>query len=862
MDGSRLVVLLETFLQDLRYGARALVRNAGFTAVSVCTVALGIGLNTAVFTAYKAFVARPLDARTPDRMVDLALRLEDGTTKINFSYPDYEAYRDRLRSFTGVIAVYVDQLRLTDAGGVVSQRSEATGSLMGRLGLLQPGANRAEFASTFIVSENYFRVLGIPALRGRTFDSIRASDLAASPSVLISENYWQKRFACNPAILGKSLRLNGASFTIVGITPHDFVGTSIAVPDFWLPLSLDPLIHSESNLLHDREDLCCRLFGRLAPGVSMLQAEAEMTGMAFHLRALHAPRSDLSKVVSAFLSPGSPLPGRMNAGLKFTILLIMVAAGMVLLVACANAASLQLARATTRQQELGIRLSLGASRPRLIRQLLTESALLGLLAGSTALPVTWTLLHVAATKAAEVLPVEYGTMVLNVNPDLQIFAYVVVISVFAGILFGLVPSIESSRSALFATIRGAGISSLRGRLRYALVAVQVAISLALMVSGSILVRSAIRAVTMRTGYDATHVIDLSLQFPQGPKYSANYKAALIRDLRLRLAALPGVAAVTSARAPDDNDGRKATVSRNPELPLAKNTGMVLYYTWVQPNYFQTLGVPVLFGRDFLSKSGQADDVVVLSESAAKRLWPGQNPVGQNVQLGTDRQFHRKGELLPDGPTWQVIGVARDTRGVTLDGSDSEQVYLPLPADRLQDYPILVRTYANPISVMRAVDPLISAVDPGLVASVSTLQEMLRQTDAFLIDSISAAIASIIGLFGLLLAAMGIYSTVSYIVVLRTREVGIRMALGAQKCEILVLMMSESTHPVFTGLLAGMVLAIGASYLLRGALYGLDLVDPISFASAALLFLIIALVATWPPSRRATRVDPMVALRYE
>jgi predicted permease len=661
--------------------------------------------------------------------------------------------------------------------------------------------------------------------------------------------------------LGKSIRLNGAAFNIVGITPHNFVGTSIAVPNFWLPLSLDRLVHPQSNRLRDRNNLCCRVFGRLAPGISMSQAQAETTLLASHLRTLHDSHSDLSKEVTGIITPGSPLPGKMNAGLRLTLLLIMIAVGMVLVVACANAASLQLARATTRQQELGMRLSLGASRLRLIRQLLTESALLGLLAGCIALPLTWILLRVTVTKAAEALPAEW-TLVLNVNPDIEIFAYVLAICVFAGILFGLAPALESSRSALFSTVRGAGNSPVRSRLRNLVIAVQVAVSLALMIAGSMLVRSAIHALRMNTGYDGNHVVDLSLQFPEESKYTAEHKAALVRDLRTRLAALPGVAAITSARAPDDNGGRRAAVSPNGEQPSARHMHATLYYTWVQANYFQTLGIPLLLGHGFQSQAGQPEHFVILSESAAQRLWPGQSPIGRSLRLGTGEQFHNKGELLPDGPSWQVIGVARDTRGVTLDGSDSEQVYMPLPADRLQDYPILVRTYSDPTLVMRAMDPVISAVDPSLVASTSTLQEMLRQTDAFLIDSLSAAIASIISLLGLLLASMGIYSTVSYIVVLRTREVGIRMAIGAQRRDILALMMRESTRPVLAGLLVGMVLAAGASQLLRGVLYGLNTVDPISFAGASLLFLAIALVATWLPSRRAMRVDPIMALKYE
>ena len=852
--------VFETLLQDLRYGARTLRRNPSFTIVSILALALGIGVNVAVFTAYKAFVARPLDARDPDTLVNLSLRLQSGATDARFSVPDYDAYRDGLRSFSGVIAFSIEQqLTLTDAGGAVARRSAQNGSLIGRLGLLTPSASNREIASAFVVSENYFTVLGVGPARGRAFDAMSASELVTSPSVLISENYWQRRFAGDPAVLGRSIRLNGALFTIVGITPLNFTGTSIAVPNFWLPLSLYPLIHPHTTWLRDREDLCCRVFGRLAPGVSMREAQSEATVLASRLRALHEPNSELRKDVSAVISPGSPLPG-INPSLKLTIVLIMAAAGLVLVIACANAAGLQLARGAARQQELGMRLALGASGSRLVRQLMIESALVGALAGSVALPVTWAMLRVAVTKLAEqLLPVEV-TLILDVSPDISVFAYVLAISMLAGILFGLAPALASSRAALFSITRGTGTSLARGRLRHGLIAAQVAVSLTLMIAGGLLVRSASQALNMETGYDAERVVSVSLQFPETAAYTTEYKGSLVRDLRSRVTALPGVSAVTSARAPSDNGGRRAAVSLNRDAPSPANMRATLYYTWVQPDYFETLGIPLSRGRGFRALAAQADHDAILSESAAHRLWPGQNPIGQSLRLGTDGQFHNQGELLPDGPTWQVIGVARDTRGVTLDGSDSQQVYLPLPGDRLQDYPLLVRTNSDPRLMIGAMEPVIAAVDPGLTATASTLQAMLRRTDAFLAASFSAAIASSISLFGLLLASMGIYSTVSYDVVLRTREVGIRMAIGAQKSHVLALMLLGSLRPVVFGLMSGTVLAVGASRLLRGVLYGLSAIDAVSFAGASLLFLAIALAASWLPSRRAMRIDPLVALR--
>ena len=659
-------------------------------------------------------------------------------------------------------------------------------------------------------------------------------------------------------MLGKTIRLDGAAVTIAGITPHDFVGTAIGAPDFWLPLSLEPLVHGDENWLRDRENLRFRLFGRLASGVRINRAQAEMTTVADHLRTLHDPHSDSAKPATVLVWPGSPfpLPLKLYPGLTLTILLIMAAAGMVLAVACANVGSLQLARARSRQNELHTRLSLGASRLRVIRQLLTESALLGLLAGALAFVFTWALLKVSVIQAAAALPPGEGTLIFDVTPDLEIFAYVFAISLVAGILFGLAPAIESSRSALSSSVRSSTSPARSRRIQDFLLAAQVSLSLVLMIAGSMLIRSSINSLKMETGYDSKHVVDLDLQFPEASKYSAARKVALINKLRARLAVLSGVAAITSARAPDDNSFRTAAVS-------AQNVQSILHYTYVQANYFQTLSIPLFVGRSFQTQAGPAERSVILSESAAKQLWPDENPIGRSLRLGpTDEKSHNRSELFADGPAYQVIGVARDTRGVEFDGSDSKQVYLLLPEDRLPGHPILIRSQSDPAQVIRAINPVIASIDPDLVATSSTLEEMLRRSAPFIASRLAAAVASTVGLFGLLLTLMGIYGTVSYIVVLRTREIGIRMAVGAQKRDVLGLILRESTRPVLAGLLAGMFLAVGASYLLRGVLYGLHTVDGISFAGVSLLFLAIALLAAYPPSRRAMRVDPMVALRYE
>jgi putative ABC transport system permease protein len=393
-------------------------------------------------------------------------------------------------------------------------------------------------------------------------------------------------------------------------------------------------------------------------------------------------------------------------------------------------------------------------------------------------------------------------------------------------------------------------------------ALQVTVSLVLMIAGAMLVRSSIRALKTNTGYDGKQIVSLNLQFPEGPNYDAVSKAALVRELRTRLSNLPGAVTVTSAWAPDGNGFRTAAVSLNGEKPSPQNTKLVLYYTYVQANYFQTLGIPLLLGRGFSRQGDHPEPAVILSESTAQLLWPGQNPIGRTLRLGTDGQFHGKGELFPDGPAYQIIGIARDTRGILMDGSDAEQIYIPLPQNRIQDYPILIRTHADPSQLMNSIGSVISSIDPNLIATAATLDDLLRTTPSFFAASFSAAIASTVGLLGLFLASMGIYGTVSYIVVLRTREVGIRMALGANKRDIMGLMLVQGMRPVLAGLLVGISLAAGVTYLLRGVLYGLSGVDSISFLGVSTLFLTIGLLASYFPSRRAMHVEPVVALRYE
>jgi predicted permease len=847
---------------DVRHGLRMLTRNAGFTVAAVLVLGLGIGVNDAVFTAYKKFVVRPLDARDPDQMVNLALLRPLGARQFTFSYPDYEAYRDSSKSFSGLIASMTDRLAVSDTAA-------------GR----PASAARVETAFTDVVSENYFSVLGVNAIRGRTFDSISNAELVASPSVLISENYWQKRFAGDPSVPGRTIRLNGAEVTVIGVTPRDFVGTGMGAPDVWLPMSLGPLVHADDSWLRDRDTQRMRIFGRLAPGVSAWQAQAEMTVLTDRLRPLHDPRGPSATAATAVAWPGSPTPLPLTSypGLVLAIVFVMSAAAMVLVVACANVGSLQLARASTRVSELHTRASLGATRLRIVRQLVTENALLGLLAGAVSLAVTWALLRVAVTLVAGWLPPGNPTLVFDVTPDLTIFTFVFAVSMVASLLFGVAPAIETSRTALEVASRIGTSSARRRRLQDVLIAAQVGLSLVLLIVGSMMVRGAVNAISTDPGYDNARLAMLDLQFPEAARYSADRKDALVRDLRARMASVRGVVGTTIARPPATAPSRTAAVALDRDATTASRSQSVrLYYAYVEANYFQTVGIPFAIGRGFASSGSPgnpgsvAEQAVVLSESAARELWPGRNPVGRSVRLGaTDQRLksvddflQRPTELVANGQAYEVIGVVRDVRGIEFDGSGAKLAYLPMRGTRFEGYPILVRTQSDPALVIKAIDPLLSSIDADILGTTSSLSEMYRQSGPFLVSSLSAAVASTVGVFGLLLASMGIYGTVSYVVLHRTREIGIRIALGARPFDVLHLILTQSARPVVAGLMFGSMLAVGTTYVLRGLLYGLRVVDGVSFVGVSLLLMTVALVAAYAPARRASAVDPTVALRYE
>ncbi len=635
-------------------------------------------------------------------------------------------------------------------------------------------------------------------------------------------------------------------------------------------MRLWPLASKNSNILHDREDACCALYGRLATGVSLQQAQADMSLLASRLRALHTAHSEGSQIASISLTPGSHIgPVHVLGGgeLAFALLLILGAVGLVLLIACANVASLQLARSAARQKEMGVRLSLGASRFRIIRQLLTESALLGLIAGGASLLMTSWVLRLLMAGIAASLPIEWGSLALHVEPDLHVFVYVFVLSLFASVLFGLAPALQASRpnfsSALKEEGSGFALRMSSSRLRDLLMGAQAAACLFLLIGAGLLIRGSIRSMILSPGYETKRVVSLDLNFPNGFDYNHAKQLAEMNLLRGRIGNAPGVKDVSVGLPPDGGGLRTAAVGLNGSKPSTDTLARTVFYSYVAPNYFECLSIPLTAGHTFPGQSAAPEPTVILSESAAAEFWPGENPIGKRVALDASNQFHDNVQLIPQGLVYEVVGVAKDTRAITPQGDDNRKAYLMLPMNRIDGgAPLLIRFEGDPKAMMVEFGKQVNAVDPNLIVYASTLEGLLTSTPRFVITRLSAIFASLIGGLGWVLACIGIYGTVGYAVARRTREVGIRMALGARKGDVLRLIVLESGRPVVVGLITGIAAAAGASRLIQSLLFGLGTLDPVSFFGVGSLFLLIALLAAYLPARRAAHIDPVLALRCD
>jgi macrolide transport system ATP-binding/permease protein len=857
---------VERLWQDLRYGLRMLVRNPSFTLIAVLTLGAGIGVNTAVFTAFNAVALRPLDVPAPDRVVQVDRSTQAGF----FSYPDYVYLRDNSQSFSALAAAGFFRFSMT---GAPPMSASAQSGITNAAGFTFPQmvyARDAEPVAGMLVSGNYFRALGVEPILGRGFIPEEDDKPGARPVLLISDNYWERRFARNPKLLGATLVMNGIRFTVIGITPRDFTGTAPIVPAGWAPLATRTLLEPGADILRDRTVTCCRLYGRLRSDATRQQADAQMRALFSRLQQIYPDKDshEKSKIDHLVVTAASPF-GPPDEGLMGIAAFVLTAVSMVLLIACANVAGLLLARSAARQKEIAVRLAIGASRGRLIRQLLTESALISILAGVTGLVLAWWTLHLLMMQISASLPVFWVAIALHLAPDHRVFAYMLLLSFMAAIAFGLAPALQASRPNLTSALKeeGAafGLRVRKSNLRDILIGLQVAVSLVLLIGAGLLARGSERAFGIDLGFDYRHMISMDVHV-SGVKYDASRMIAIRRQLLLRIEGLPGVKSVSVAsRAPLAGGNRTLSIGLEGNPPNSEHAPEG-YDDLVTRDYFETVGIPILHGRNFTEQEmrdgADFDGVpVILSAATAQKFWPGQNAIGKHISFAHPTgAFEWDGEVRPQSRSSVVIGVTKDIRSLVLERLDETCVYLPV--SRNFNGSMVVRTEGDPKTVVAALRTELQAIDSNLEVFILDFRSVFSQQPAFVLSRIGAIGSTIIGVLGLLLAAVGIYGMVSFAVSQRTHEIGVRMALGALRSDVLGLVLRQSMRPVMIGVAVGLALAVAVSHVLTAFLFGLSAMDPMTFLGVSAFLMAVAVLAGYVPARRAANVDPMVALRYE
>ncbi len=824
---------METLWHDIRYAARTLAKSPGFAAVAVLTLALGIGANTAIFSVVNAILLRPTPVHKPEELVALYTSDFSGPRYGASSFPDYVDFRDRSDVFSGLVAYQFTPFSMTVG--------EASERVFGE-----------------VVSGNYFSVLGVQPARGRGFLPEEDRTPGAHPVVVVSYALWQNRFGGDPALVGRTLVLNGHPFMVAGIAAEGYSGLLRGLrADLWVPMMMVQQALPGSADLTSRGNRSSFILGRLRPGANLEQAQAQMDVVAGQLHQAY-PRqwTDVqgqARVVTVVAEREARVfPGVRGAVMGFFALLMSVV-GLVLLVACANLANLMLARASARRREIAIRLALGAGRVRLLRQLVTESLLVSLLGGVVGLVLAaWGSGLLMAFRPPLPFPLE-----LQLTLDGSVLVFTFAVAVVSGLLFGLAPAWTASRHDLLWALKEEGTpatASVRmGRLRGAFVVAQVTLSLLLLVGAGLFLRSLRNATTIDPGFDPKNLLITSVDL-RLHGYDEAKGLAFYREVGDRLRALPGVEAVGLAGGLPLSLGgtrRGITISGYTSKP-GEDTEVST--ATVGPGYFEAMRIPILRGRGITATDmAGSPRVALVNEAFARTYWPGQEPLGKRIQMGVD--------VGADTPSWEVIGVAKDGKYVTLGEEARPFFYLPLLQFYSSSAEIVVRTGRTPMAQLPAVRGAVQRIDRTL-----PLLDPRTMTQHLGISLFPARVAGwLLGSFGglaLLLAVLGIYGVSAYLVEQRTREIGLRMALGAAPADILRLVVAQGLRLTLVGIVLGVAAALGVTQLLTGLLYGISPADPITFGGVVLLLGTVAFVACYVPARRATRVDPMVALRYE
>lgn len=817
---------MNTFLQDLRYALRVLAKSPGFTVIAVLTLALGIGANTALFSVVNGVLLNPLPYPQPERLTALYSRTKQFQYS-SISYPNFLDWQRDNRSFSALGAYRGDDFNMTGQG--------------------EPERLRAE-----MVSADFFSILGVKPVTGRLIDA-QDDHAGAAPVVVLSQGFWKRKFGSSPQIIGQTISLNGTAYTVIGVIPASFyfMGSNFRLSDVYVPLGQ----WTDVTFLDRRVGMGMDAIGRLKDGVSVTQARADMDRVAQALAQTY-PDADKGSGVTVL-----SLKENMVGDVAPLLYVLLGAVGFVLLIACVNIANLLLARSTGRAREFAIRAALGAGRWRVVRQLLTESILLSVTGGILGL-----LLAAWGTRAAIAVLPQALPRAGNIGLDTNVLLFTLGVSLFAGILFGLAPAIKASHSNLHESLKegGRGSSGARHRMQGIFVIAETALALILLVGAGLMIRSLVQLWSVNPGFNPHNLLTFGVAFsPELMKAPPDQLRSEAVQLDAALEAIPGVeyASASGGGMPMQGDSELPFWHAN-EPPPKSDTDMdwSLFYL-CEPDYLKAMDTPLLSGRFINAQDTiHSTPVIVIDENFAKKYFPGQNPVGQRINLG----------LLGVQP--EIVGVAGHVKHWGLDENSKSPVlaelYFPLLQVPDKFMPLLskgaqfvIRTRLNPDAVLPSIRHAIEQMSSQQVMyGAETMDDTIA--DSLAARRFAMILLGVFAALALILACVGIYGVISYLVGQRTHEIGVRIALGAQRSDVLRLVLGQGTKMALIGVAVGIAVALGLTRLMANQLFGVSAHDPLTFAGVALVLILVALAACYIPARRAMRVDPIVALRYE
>ena len=813
---------MKTLWKDVTYAARVLLKSPGFTAVAVLAVALGVGANTAIFSVVNAVLLKPLNYEEPGQLVLINHNYPKLDLKASVSAPGYTYYRDNAKSFSGVAALTGWNVNLT-------------------------GEGEPERLQGMSVTTNLFQTLGASPAQGRAFTAEEGQP-GGNRVVVLSDGFWRRRFGGLP-VVGKSVTLNGEPYTVVGVMPPDFrFGREFGgqTPDLWSPIAFTPQ-QLDANTSLTSEYL--GVLARLKPGVSAAQAQAEMDAISADLRRQYMPGADASNWGLLLTRYDEFVVGK----IRTPLMILLGAVLFVLLIACANVANLMLARAAVRQKEIAVRTALGASRWRVVRQLLTESVLLSLAGGAVGLLLAMWGVDLLLRLNDNKIP-----RAAEIGLDRNVLLFTLGVSVLTGIVFGLAPAFQTTSVDLHDTLKEGGRSGkggVRRGVRNALVVAEMAFAVILLVGAGLLIRSFVQLQQVNPGFEPRGVLAMQVSLP-GSKYREGaQRASFDRQVLEAVRALPGVrsaATITTLPMSGFNQSGSFRIEGRQTPPGESSPHGDRWMP--SDDYFQTMGVPLVRGRYFDARdTAEAPGVAIVSEALARKYWPGEDPVGQRITFEGGQQ----------APRWrEIVGVVGHVRNEGLEGESRGQYYIPY-AQRPNgaDLFLVVRTDAEPSTLAPAVRGAVAGVDRDLpVYRVTTMEKLVAESLAQ--RRFSMFLFGVFAALALALAVVGLYGVMSYTVAQRTHEIGLRMALGAQSRDVLRMVVGQGMWLVAVGLAVGLAGALALTQLMTSLLYGVSAADPLTYAGIAVLLAAVAFFASYLPARRATKVDPMEALRYE